>query len=620
MWAAIKRLQAYLVPALIGVIFSWYFTRFAGLNPFNVNWLLPFWNTHIDAAANYLGWEYFRSAPLLQWPLGRTPNLGPGAGASVAMTDSIPLLAFLFKPFTHWFDRPFQYFGIWTLTCFVLQSISAWKLLAIWIKEKLLLVIGTSFFVVAPAFLDRMTFHFGLTAHWVLLLSLYLFFRERFSLRSWVLLGVIATLIQPYLALMVSAVFLFDQIARPRFVRNVSSYLAAVTFAAWQSGLFIFGTSNIGSDGFGVFSTNGLSLVDPGFPDFSRVPWSGVVPNLWENVGQYEGFAFLGGGVISLAALVLVHKVFTTRTIGAGWPVLLPVPFLIYLAIQRDAFSALVFLESIVLTVCLICLQRYSVFEKQKAIKASIFALLFSAFALSNTVFVGDRFNRQVDIPSWLLELTAIARTSGRFVWIPMYLAIAVVVVAVAKSFPRYVAALFLVSALIFQVDDSSNASMFTREVFRRSGPENTLPSDLWNSLGSRYSSVEFVPAAHKPRLFDSNPDFLNTTGWLWRDIGVLGQKHDWRLNSFYFGRNPESAFDAENQTLKVRLANGEYDPEVLYIFIGSDEWELAKSTLNPGDLLGTLDGVPIVAPALDGCSDCDFSTFVDKSSISQSG
>ena len=613
MWAVIKRPQAYLVPALIGVFFYAYYTRFAGLNPFHVNWLLPFWNGNIDSATHYLGWAYFRSAPIFQFPMGKTPNLGPGNGSSIAMTDSIPLLAFLFKPFTHWFDRPFQYFGIWTLTCFVLQSIAAWKLLAIWIKEKLLLVIGTSFFVVAPAFLDRMTFHFGLTAHWVLLMSLYLFFRERFSLRSWVFLGVIATLIQPYLAIMVSAVFLLDQIARPRFVRNVSLYLAAVTFAAWQSGLFIFGTSNIGSDGFGVFSTNGLSLVDPGFPDFSRAAWSEVVPNLWENVGQYEGFAFLGGGVIGLAALVLVHKAITARNIGDGWPVLLLVPFLIYSAFQRDAFSALIILESIVLAICLIYIQRYFVFEKQKTFKAVIFVLLFSAFALSNTVFIGDRFSGHIGVPSWLLDLTSIARTSGRFIWIPMYLVIAVIVVVVAKSFPRYVAALFLISALIFQVEDSSTASKFTREAFRRSGPESTMPSGLWNSLGSRYSSVAFVPAAHKPRLFNSNPDFKNIDGWLWRDVGVLGQRFGWRLNSFYFGRSPDKALDVENQEIQKRINSGDFESTVLYVFIGSDEWELAKQTAGPEDLVGVLDGVPVIAPGLAACSTCNFEGFEER-------
>jgi hypothetical protein len=605
MWAAIKRLQAYLVPLLIGVFFYWYFTRFAGLNPFEVNWLLPFWNTNIDAATNYLGWEYFRSAPLVQWPLGRTPNLGPGAGASIAMTDSVPLLAFLFKPFTHWFDRPFQYFGIWTLVCFLLQSIAAWKLLNIWIKEKLFLIVGTSFFVVAPAFLDRMTFHFGLTAHWVLLLSLYLFFRQKFSLRSWVFLGVIATLIQPYLAMMVSAVFLFDLIARPRFIRNASSYFAAIIFSAWQSGLFIFGSSNIGSDGFGVFSTNGLSLVDPGFPDFSRVSWSRLIPNLWENGGQYEGFAFLGSGVIVLAVLVYVYKAAKTKTLNTGWPVLIPVPFLIYFALQQDAFGVLFLLESIVLAVSLFCIQRYFAFEKLKTFKAVTFVLLLSAFALSNTVFIGDRFSAHVGIPVWLLDLTAIARTSGRFIWIPMYLVIAVVVVAVAKSFPRYVAALFLVTALVFQIGDSSNGSQFTRDVFRRPGPENTLPSDLWNSLGSRYSSVEFVPAAHKPRLFDSNPDFLNTSGWLWRDIGVIGQRYDWSLNRFYFGRVPEEAFLKENIEINERLRSGDFDSSVLYIFIGSDEWELAKKSARRSDLIGILDGVPILAPGMTLCAEC---------------
>jgi hypothetical protein len=604
-WTNIKQLQAYLVPALIGVFFYWYFTRFAGLNPFEVNWLLPFWNTHIDAAANYLGWEYFRSAPLIQWPLGRTPNLGPGAGASVAMTDSIPLLAFLFKPFTYWFDRPFQYFGIWTLTCFVLQSIAAWKLLGIWIKDKVLLTIGTSFFVVAPAFLDRMTFHLGLTAHWLLLMSLYLFFREKVSLRSWIFLGVIATLIQPYLAMMVSAVFLFDQVTRPRFIRNVFLYLVTIIFAAWQSGLFIFGASNIGSDGFGVFSTNGLSFVDPGFPDFNRVAWSGVVPNLWESVGQYEGFAFLGVGVIGLAALVLVHHAATTRKLEIRWPVLLLLPFVIYFVFHRDAFSVLILLQSIVFAVCLICIRRYSAKDRQKTYKAIIYSLLFLAFALSNTVFIGDQFNAHVGIPVWLLEFTAIARSSGRFIWIPMYLVIAAVVVAVAKSFSRHLAALFLVTALGFQIGDSSNASQFTRDVFRRPGPENTLPSELWNSLGSRYSSVEFVPAAHKPRLFDSNPDFLNTSGWLWRDIGVIGQKYDWSLNSFYFGRVPEEAFLKENIEINERLRSGDFDSSVLYIFIGSDEWELAKKSARSSDLIGVLDGVPILAPGMTLCAEC---------------
>ena len=127
-------LRNYSSPILIGIFFYWYFTRLNGLDPRDVSWLLPFWHTHIDAAANYLGWEYFRSSPILQWPLGRTPSLGPGSGASISMTDSIPLMAFIFKPFTHWYQGTFQYFGIWSLACFVLQAVASWKLLGIWVK------------------------------------------------------------------------------------------------------------------------------------------------------------------------------------------------------------------------------------------------------------------------------------------------------------------------------------------------------------------------------------------------------------------------------------------------------------------------------------------------------
>ena len=142
--------ESFVFPILIGTFFYWYFTRLNGLDPRNVSWLLPFWHTHIDAAANYLGWEYFRSSPILQWPLGRTPSLGPGSGASISMTDSIPLMAFIFKPFTHWYHGTFQYFGIWTLTCFVLQAVASWKLLGIWVKGQFARGLGCCFFVIAP--------------------------------------------------------------------------------------------------------------------------------------------------------------------------------------------------------------------------------------------------------------------------------------------------------------------------------------------------------------------------------------------------------------------------------------------------------------------------------------
>ena len=603
-------LRNYCTPVFIGSFFYWYFTRLNGLDPRDVSWLLPFWHSNIDAATNYLGWEFFRSTPILQWPLGITPNLGPGSGASISMTDSVPLMAFIFKPITHWYQGTFQYFGIWTLTCFVLQAVASWKLLGIWIKGQFARGLGICFFVIAPAFLDRLTFHFALSAHWVVLFALYLFFKRDFSLRLWILLGVVSTLIQPYLAIMVSVVFLFALIGNQKVLKRLAIYLGAIGFAAYQAGSFVFGFSNAGSEGFGTYSSNALSMVDPGFPDFDRLPWSTKIPNVWENAGQYEGFAFLGSGVLIIAVCFFFMRLLANRSFKGIWPSLLVLVAFGNFVYFQNAKSVLLLLSSVLVAICVMQFISTVRLDRIKALKIVGVLVAFLLFAFTNVILVGDYSLIQFELPSFVLDIFAIARTSGRFIWLPMYLVMTVVTVSVLKYFPRRVGSALLVVALTLQVIDTSQATQFLSDTYTRPGPENYLPSKAWDVLGSRYKSVEFVPAAHKPRLFDSNPDFLNTAGWLWRDVGVLGQKYNWELNSFYFGRVPEAAFLKENIEINERLRSGDFDSSVLYIFIGSDEWELAKKSARSPDLIGTLDGVPILAPGMMACTDCMLEGF----------
>jgi hypothetical protein len=608
------------IPVFIGAFFYWYFTRLNGLDPRDVNWLLPFWHGAIDSAAHYLGWEYFRSAPILQWPLGRTPNLGPGSGSSISMTDSIPLMAFLFKPFTHWYQGTFQYFGIWTLICFVLQSVASWKLIGIWVKDQFARGLACCFFVVTPAFLDRLTFQLGISSHWVILFALYLFFKKNFSLKLWIILGVVATLVQPYLAIMVSVVFFFALMGNSHFLKRLFVYVLSVFFAAYQAGLFVFGSSNVGSDGFGVYSANAFALVDPGFIAFDRAPWSTWVPDVRENGGQYEGFAFLGSGVLSIAVVLFIIQLITVRKSKVLLSGLIALPALINFVISQNAMSVLALLTFVLIAICVIQLQQYAKRDRLMVVKVCCIVSGFSLFALSNIILVGDFNFFQYEIPKYFLDRFAIARTSGRFIWLPMYFVMTVVLVAALKLFPRRAGMSLLCVALFFQISDSSQATRFISDAVTRPGADNYLPSKTWTVLGSTYKSVKFVPAAHFPRLFDTNPDFLNTSGWLWRDIGVLGQRYGWRLNSFYFGRVPETGFLAENTELNENLATGDYDRSVLYIFVGSEEWELAKKTVKNTDLIGTLDGVPIIAPGLSDCSVCDFSSFSNRSPFGSVG
>jgi hypothetical protein len=176
-----------------------------------------------------------------------------------------------------------------------------------------------------------------------------------------------------------------------------------------------------------------------------------------------------------------------------------------------------------------------------------------------------------------------------------------------------------LVTTLLFQVGDSGNGWRFTTDAYSRSGPEIYLTSETWNLLGEKYDGVLFSPAANKPRLLLSvNQDFVSENGVLWRDIGVLAQKYGWSMNSSYFARDPDRRFDADNEALDASLNSGIFRKNMLYVFDGSDQWEKAKLVAGPNDLVGLLNGVPILAPGFFPCQDCRLEGFINRHSSAQ--
>ena len=68
-----------------------------------------------------------------------------------------------------------------------------------------------------------------------------------------------------------------------------------------------------------------------------------------------------------------------------------------------------------------------------------------------------------------------------------------------------------------------------------------------------------------------------------------------------------------ENLKILERVKFGNYNQHVLYIFIDSEQWELAKQTAKPEDLVGVLDGVPVIAPGLGQCNDCSIEGFENR-------
>jgi hypothetical protein len=610
------------LPILCGLFSYAYVTQFQGLNPFEVDWLLTYWKGTVDSAQHYLGWEFFRQAPLLQWPPGKSPNLGPIGGSGVGLTDSLPLFAFIFKPLTFWFSRPFQYFGIWVLTCFVLQAVFAWKLLTIWIKHWEHALFGTFFFCFAPVFLDRIIMHMALAGHWIILASLFLLFKGEFKFKQWLLLGVIAALVQPYLAIISAVLFLAALSINYlrckeviQYLKHLFIYCISLLVSVWATGLFAFGVSQIQASGFGDYSANLLSLVDPGYPAGERYPWSQFIPNPWQGDNQYEGFNFVGTGVIVLSAVVLFLQFFRGRPISK----ILQICAIATLISSSTIFGPDKLLSLGLLGLVFAVILGLLIADNQKVRKEFVVVMVFfSAFflvVLSNKIFVGDYYVGNVPMPPFILQLFSIVRASGRMVWPITFLVIAISIILTSRFLGRTVASVALVCAIGLQAYDSVAAVGVSKSMFAREDAPNFLVAPLWKDIKKRYTNISIVFPNDFPILQPSNKDFWAADySVLWKELGVFAVNNKMSMNAFYFSREAVIKNATASAELRKVLYSGKLDQKTLYVFINSHYWNLMKSTHKKGDLIGILDTVPILAPGLSDCSQCDLTGFVPKS------
>ena len=145
------------IGALLGLLLFAGLAGFQIVNPSHISWLLD----SPDPTTHYLGWSFFRHDP---WhlPLGLNPNYGLSSGSSIVYSDSIPLLALLFKPLSPWLGEPFQYTGLWLLLCFMMQGIFAMLLCGRFVHRLLPQLLAAGLFMIPFIFLKRLDGHYAL--------------------------------------------------------------------------------------------------------------------------------------------------------------------------------------------------------------------------------------------------------------------------------------------------------------------------------------------------------------------------------------------------------------------------------------------------------------------------
>ena len=605
--------------ALNGFLAYWFVTRFNGFWPLHTNWLFNVRDGNVDASANYLGWEFFRHDSLLQWPIGKISTVGPAGGSSVAMTDSLPLLAILFKPFTFWFDTPFQYFGIWIFVCFILQAVFASKLLSLWVSNRFVVFLGTFFFTLAPALLDRIRFHLPLAAHWLVLAAMYLYFSKNKKILPWLVLGSITVFIHAYLIPLVAAVFLAHELASlsksrtalVRFFRNVLLFIAVQGVSAFQSGLFIFGFKSGVKSGFGDFSANVLTLVDPARQSTSAGnTWSLRFPNIAEGPYQYEGFAFVGSGVIALMFILLARQIIrlqVKRSLANA-----ALGCIVFLVISQAGNSPFTVSALLALLVILATEVHKTGTSSKRLLVFLCTVLLVSFWSFSNQIQIGDR-SFLFELPSVLEGPMSIFRTSGRLIWLASYSLILLILVVLTRKITfKPLLALILFVALGFQARESLGALGVVRTSFATIENKRNFDSPLWQQIADRYERIILVNPTSVPKLDNLIPDFSTfPVSYVWMDLGRLAADNNMSINDFYFSRT--SDLDSEIDQLLEIVSSGNFDSNAIYVFTDAPMWILAKINHREQDLIGLLDGLPVLLPGLASCTSCDLTGFRSK-------
>jgi hypothetical protein len=501
-----------------------------------------------DPAQYQIGWMFFRNGPIFQQPFGANWQFGMELSSSTVYCDSISVLAFPFKLLKAWLPGQFQYFGIWILICYLLQAVFAWKLLGRLTQGKDGLwrrAVATAFFLIAPIFLWRIRWHFGLGAHWLLLAAFYLYFSPGLRAGSWIILLLIASLVTPVVLGMNMIVF-GAALARQYFgrelslgtaIKTVATASALLLFVMWEAGYFM--VSDVGSGGFGIYRTSLLGFIDPAVIGMrNQDSWSYLFPDQPQSDGNYEGFCFLGAGMILLAALAFARVLLSGEMRRINWKKLWPI-FLIL------AFSVL--------------------------------------FALSNNIGAGPHILIHYNVPFQVERIISPFRASGRFIWLACYLLMAGTLPYVLRSFGRVSGFILLSVCLILQVGDSWKALKKNRSTYNDDYQPAPLNSAFWQTAAEKYKKVLYVPP--------------QDTATNYQQLCYFAASHHLPISLCRYARTDEQKLVATRLQALEEIDKNGFDRHALYVFETPAIWVRQLARMRTGDWAGTIDGYPIVAP-----------------------
>lgn len=502
-----------IVAGIIGAIL---FIACGGMNILNVTNIQ--WFGSGDAAQHWLGWNFFRNTPILQWPLGINEPYGMEVSSSIVFTDSIPLFAIIFKIISFALPDTFQYTGIWILMCCMLQGLFSYELINRHTHDRFYSLLASVLFCLAPIMLFRMMGHFALSAHFLIIASFILYGMKNANKR-WILLIAISAAIHFYITGMILSVFVAYLakaiITKEKTINGALSlfFVAMLGLAAamYALGYFVIADGADGS-GYGLYHMDLNAFINPMYS------WvSALTHPLPHQKLDYEGFAYLGAGVSFILVLGVIC-------------------FAIYRGVGRSSYPGFVMCSLLLL------------------------------FAVSNNIsFGGDTFII-INLPDIAYKILNIFRSSGRFIWVVIYASLAFFIIYIRHNLKRSLCLFIVATSAAMQFYDIHGMIIKVRERYsERFDMSKGLDDSKINLLMSDKDKIRVVMPI----------DFY----FDWSNIGYIASKNKASMNFGYMARFSMNAKIQQQKSIFFNLYKGTYDTSTLYLF--KDKWTLDHAIRN---------------------------------------
>ena len=495
--------------------------------PSNISWLLTI---HHDWGANYLGWYFYRNEPW-HFPLGEIHNFFYPIGTNVGFTDSVPMLAIFFKLFAVFLSEDFQYFGIWFFACHLLTAYFTIRLFKLFKVNQIFIFVAVLFITANPVLIYR-GMHPGMYAHWLLIASIYLYFLnpnnvkpQKILLYQFILL-ILSAMINPYMSFMILGftfiiplrLSFFDKVLSKKsfFIYNAIS-IFALLFSWYLVGMLNFKTGEdlAVTGGYGLYGLNLNSL-------FNSFGFSTFLPQLKQvSSYQYEGFMYLGLGIMFLLVILMVYKLYTLVKNK-----------------KKETLS-----------------NSTSVPYKTNLFLIILLFVMFSLFSITHIVSLNDKVLFKIPIPKNLIKIGEIFRASARFFWPVYYSILLFCIIAIAKSkLPRFVKLSVTFIALFIQFYDTKG--LFTYRHLTYGSYEVPIDEKSWSTLFKEFDEIVLYPPFQTSYLANSD----------YQDFCYLAAKDRKPITTGYLGRVDNKSVNLYMDSLEARIAGGEISSKKIYI------------------------------------------------------